>query len=299
MLAPIVLFVYSRLWHTEQTINALKRNDLAEESELIIYSDAAKNEETLKQVQEVRDYLRSIDGFKKITIIERNKNWGLADSIIDGVTTIVNEYGKIIVMEDDLVTSKYFLRFMNEALNMYSDDLGVASITGYIYPLKRADRLPATYFIRGADCWGWATWKRAWLAFEADGRKLLARLIANNQIRDFDFDDSYGYTDMLIRQIDGKNNSWAIRWYASAYLANMLTLYPRDSYVLNIGNDDSGTHCNTSKNFDVSIQRHYEQLERIEAIESVNAKKQISLFFKSLRPSLISKVLKLLKKFTH
>lgn len=297
MLAPIALFVYNRPWHTEQTINALKNNELAAESELIIYSDAAKNEEAVEKVLEVRDYIKCINGFKKITIIERETNWGLANSIIDGVTNIVNKYGKIIVLEDDLVTSRYFLRFMNESLDMYEGDFSVASITGYIYPIKKADKLQTTYFIRGADCWGWATWKRAWSIFEADGKTLLNSLVANNQTRDFDFDNSYGYTDMLKAQIEGKNNSWAIRWYASAYLANMLTLYPRYSYVLNIGNDDSGTHCDTSQHFDVHMLEYYEPLQRIELIESIDAKKQISIFFKSLRPSVTTKMLKLLKKF--
>jgi GT2 family glycosyltransferase len=114
--APIALFVYNRPWHTRQTVEALKKNELASESELFIYSDAPKNGKAKEKVKEVREYIKTIDGFKKVTIIERENNWGLADSIIDGVTKIVNEYGKIIVLEDDLVTSPYFLKFMNEAL---------------------------------------------------------------------------------------------------------------------------------------------------------------------------------------
>ena len=115
MAVPIVLFVYNRPWHTQQTIEALQKNDLASESELFIYSDAAKTEQDSLKVNEVRNYVHAIGGFKKITIIEREENWGLADSIIDGVTSIVNQYGKIIVLEDDLETSPFFLRFMNES----------------------------------------------------------------------------------------------------------------------------------------------------------------------------------------
>lgn len=128
----------------------------ARESEHFIFSDGPKNEEAVAKVKEVREYLKTIDGFKKITIIERDRNWGLANNIIDGVTEIVNEYGKIIVLEDDLVTSPYFLRFMNEALEMYKDEERVFGITGYAYPIKK-DGLPSTFFMKDGGCWGWAT----------------------------------------------------------------------------------------------------------------------------------------------
>ena len=136
-LAPIVLFVYNRPWHTKQTVEALQKNELAKESELFIYCDEAKNEDAGKSVDEVREYIDKVDGFKKVTIIKREKNWGLADSIIDGVTKIVNEYGKIIVLEDDLVTSPYFLKFMNDGLEFYKDEKKVFGITGYAFPVKK------------------------------------------------------------------------------------------------------------------------------------------------------------------
>ena len=135
-LSPIVLFVYNRPWHTQQTVEALQKNELAKESELFIYSDAAKSKEAEKSVNEVRKYIQTIIGFKKVIIIKREKNWGLADSIIDGVTKIVNEYGKIIVLEDDLVTSPYFLKFMNEALVFYKDKEKVWHISGWNYPIE-------------------------------------------------------------------------------------------------------------------------------------------------------------------
>ncbi len=127
-LSPIVLFVYNRPWHTQKTIEALQKNELASESELFIYSDAAKNETAIHAVEKVRNYIKKTTGFKKITIIERDKNWGLANSIIDGVTTIVNQYEKIIVLEDDLLTSPYFLRFMNEALTFFKENSKLKNI---------------------------------------------------------------------------------------------------------------------------------------------------------------------------
>jgi hypothetical protein len=292
--SPIVLFVYNRPHHTRQTVEALQKNELASESELFIYSDAPKNENSVSKVNEVREYIKIVDGFKKVTIIEREKNLGLADSIIDGVTKIVNEYGKIIVLEDDLVTSPFFLRFMNEALGMYKDEPKVASIHGYIYPIED---LPETFFIKGADCWGWATWKDKWTVFEPNGQKLLDELKDKKLTKEADFNGSYGYTKMLKRQIQGKNNSWAVRWYVSAFLKNMLTLYPKQSYVQNIGHDSEGTHCTAETDvYKVVLSKKY-SISKIETTEDTVARKKIEIFHNSLKLSFIKRVLLKLKRW--
>ena len=285
-LAPIVLFVYNRLWHTQQTVKALQKNELANQSELFIYSDAPKNENAVNSVAEIREYIKTIDGFKKITIIEREKNWGLANSIIDGVTKVVNDYGRVIVLEDDLVTSPYFLKFMNDNLEIYKDESSVASIHGYIYPIEN---LPNSFFIKGADCWGWATWKERWSVFESDGQKLLDELLSRNIQKEADFNNSYGFTKMLKNQIAGKNNSWAVRWYVSTFLKDMLTLYPGKSYVQNIGNDSSGTHCSTSDNYTVNLNNSYIK-EKIEIKENKEARKKMELFFLSIKKNLFQKI---------
>lgn len=276
---PIILFVYNRPWHTRQTVEALQKNDLASESELFIFSDGPKNEKAQEGVEEVRKYLRSVKGFKNIHIIEREKNLGLANNIIDGVTKIVNEYGRVIVLEDDLVTSPGFLRYMNEGLELYADEEKVASIHGYIYPLKHPERLPETFFIRGADCWGWATWARAWKYFEPDGKKLLEELKRKKLTKEFDFNGAYPYTKMLIDQIRGRNNSWAIRWYASAFLNNMFTLYPRYSLVRNIGLDNTGTHCSETGVFESFLVDEV-KVEKIVVRESLLARKMIESYFR-------------------
>ena len=244
----------------------------------------------------MREYIKTIDGFQKVTIIERESNWGLANSIIDGVTNIVNQYGKVIVLEDDLVTSPFFLQFMNTALEMYKDESKVASIHGYIYPIEG---LPETFFIRGADCWGWATWKEKWSIFESNGQKLLNELNERELQKEADFNNSYGYVNMLKDQIQGKNNSWAIRWYMSAFLNDMLTLYPGQSYVQNIGHDREGTHCKTET--DVFKIKFSDKLliQRSETIENIDAKKKIESYFKSIKPTILykikSKVVRLIK----
>ncbi len=240
-LAPIALFVYNRPEHTRRTVESLIKNELSSESDLIVFSDGPKNEKAEAAVGMVREYIKSVKGFKKITVVERSENFGLAKSIITGVSDVVEKYGCVIVMEDDLVSSPYFLRYMNDGLELYENCESVVSIHGYIYPLD--ERLAETFFLKGADCWGWATWKRAWRLFEPDGKKLLAELNARNLTTEFDFDGSYGYTQMLKHQIEGINDSWAIRWHASAFLKDKLTLYPGRPLVDNIGNDASGTHC--------------------------------------------------------
>lgn len=246
-LAPIAFFVYNRLKHTKLTIEALNKNELAAQSDLIIYSDGPKRFSDFYKIFRLRRYLKNISGFNSVKIIESKNNKGLAQSIIAGVTEIVNKYGSIIVLEDDLVTSIYFLKYMNEALCIYKDIDSVISIHGYVYPIK--NEMPETFFIKGADCWGWATWKRGWDLFEADGEKLLNEIINNKLSFEFDFEGTYPYTEMLKGQIKGNNNSWAIRWYASAFLNNKLTLYPGKSLIKNIGFDGSGTHCHKGESF--------------------------------------------------
>jgi hypothetical protein len=297
-LAPIVLFVYNRLWHTQQTIGALQKNELASESELLIYADGAKNEKVSDQVSEVRNYIKEVDGFKKVTVIERDKNWGLANSIIDGVTQIVNKYGRVIVMEDDLVTSPFFLRYMNDALELYKGNNEVISIHGYQYPLKDSQDLPDTFFIKGADCWGWATWARGWSLFESDGQKLLDELISKKAQKESDFNNSFGYTGMLKDQINGKNNSWAIRWYMSAFLKNKLTLYPKQSLVQNIGNDSSGTHCSSTEQFFIeNLSKKLPLFDKSsQIVENFDARDLIEKYFNSVKRNFLGKVFSKIKQ---
>lgn len=280
--APIALFVYNRPWHTRQTVEALLANAEASETPLYVFSDAPRNEAASLAVAEVRSYIRDIVGFKAVTIIERETNIGLARSIIGGVTRLCGKYGRVIVMEDDLVTSPYFLRFMNDALDIYDSDERVVSIHGYVYQVKAT--LPETFFLRGADCcWGWATWKRGWNLFEPDGRLLLRELVHQKLVYRFDYDGTYPYTRMLKNQIKGKNNSWAIRWHASAFLENRFTLYPGRSLVLNIGFDSSGTHCSTTNQYACDIADSPINVDPIPVEENEFARQQIVRFFKATR----------------
>lgn len=282
--APIALFVYNRIEHLTQTVEALKENILAADSDLYIFSDGAKHVSETEKISHVRSYLERISGFKSVTMMCRDKNMGLARSIIDGVTMLTDRFGKVIVVEDDLVTSRYFLRYLNDALNLYASDSDVISIHGYIYPVKK--QLPETFFLRGADCWGWGTWKRGWDLFEPDGKKLLEALTRRNLLHRFDFDGSYGYSSMLKKQIAGKVDSWAVRWNASAFLNGKVTLYPGRSLVRNIGGDEFGTHTKSLDAFTTSVSNVPVAVKRIPATENAEARAVVVDFFRSIRPTI-------------
>jgi glycosyl transferase family 2 len=279
-LAPIALFVYNRLEHTERTVTSLQANDLAPKSDLLIFSDGAKNQVAAATVQQVRRYIWGIGGFRSVSIVERERNLGLANSIIAGVTQVVSQHGRVIVLEDDLVTSPHFLRYMNDALTYYCNDERVISIHAYSPPVSEA--LPETFFLRGADCWGWGTWARGWSLFESDGDILLSELRKRGLGRLFDFNHSYLYMKMLEDQIAGENDSWAIRWYASAFLRDKLTLYPGISLVSNIGNEGSGFHGSRDKSFDVTVANRMVSVGRTEVMHSEVAFRAFANFFASL-----------------
>jgi len=245
--APIVLFVYNRLWHTRQTVEALQRNDLAEQSELFIYSDGPKNEEAVRNVQEIREYLQTIDGFRKITIVNRENNRGLAANIIDGVGRIVEEYGRVIVLEDDLVTSPHFLTFMNEALDRYKDEKKVWHISGWNYPIE-TEGLDDAFFWRTMNCWGWATWSDRWQYFEKNVEKTVQEF-GKKEIKRFNLDGTENFWAQVLANREGKIDTWAIFWYVTVFRHNGLCLNPALTFVKNIGLDGSGIHCGKNRTF--------------------------------------------------
>jgi hypothetical protein len=201
--------------------------------------------------------------------------------VVEGVTQVLAERGRVIVLEDDLELSPHFLRFMNEALLLYRNDPRVASVHGYVYPT--AETLPETFFLRGADCWGWATWSRAWQHYQPNGALLLAQLKARRLSRAFDYDGNYPFTWMLDQQVKGHNDSWAVRWHASCYVDELLTLYPARSLVRNIGNDASGTHGENSDDFAVSLSPTPVRVAGIPVEPSAAALAAVTAFFKTRR----------------
>jgi hypothetical protein len=278
-LAPIVLFVYNRPWHTQKTVESLQKNELSEQSDLIVYSDAAKNDEAIKSVEEVRSYIKSVDGFKKITIIEREKNWGLADSIIDGVTNIVNKYGKIIVLEDDIVTSPVFLQFMNQSLDFYEQEKKVWHISGWNYPIE-TEYLSDVFMWRIMNCWGWATWANRWQYFEKKPEGLIENWTTKEK-HQFDLDGSGLFWNQVLANHTGKINTWAIFWYATIFQRNGLCLNPAVSFVDNIGHDGTGVHCgNDTKYKPMRLPTTFQVNLSAELKESSHAVKLIQGYLK-------------------
>jgi len=247
-LAPIVLFAYNRPIHFKQALNALANNIEAKQSALYIYIDGAKNYDTfdnLDKIKEVNNIAKLEDRFKKVNIISRSKNVGLSKSITSGVDEVLNVYGKIIVLEDDIVVSKGFLKYMNEALKLYENEEKVGCIHAWNYKLDISKQKESTFFLKGADCWGWATWKKYWNLFNYNGAELLTYIKSNNIQYHFNRRGTHNFLNMLSDQVQGKNDSWAIRWHASLYINNIYCLHPSIAIVTNIGLDSSGVHCGT------------------------------------------------------
>jgi len=209
--------------------------------------------------------------YYKVVIIERDINRGLAESIIEGVTMLCDKKGKVIVLEDDLLTSKYFLEYMNTALEKYEMNEKVMHVSGYMYPISAGMQCGESFFLPLTSSWGWGTWGRSWNAFERDGLKLYKELKDNNLFYGFDVQGSYNYKRMLKNQINGKIDSWAIRWYASVFLRKGLVLFPAYSLVENIGLDDSGVHCSATKDYDVKLSDEY----KVEMPSSVKVSKKM------------------------
>jgi hypothetical protein len=258
MPAPIAVFAYARPDHLARTMEALRRNPEAAASVLYVFCDAAKNPAVQASVDAVRNFVRGIDGFAKVDVVLRETNFGLARNITGGVTQVLQEHPDVIVVEDDVLVAPHFLRFMNDALDVYRDEPRVGSATGYCYPVDRP--LPETFFIKGADCWGWATWRDRWAVYNPNGTQLLQELQARGLESRFNLDGTMGFSSMLEAQIAGKNDSWAVRWHASCFLRDMLILYPGRSLVENIGNDGSGTHV-TAKDTTYDVEMGTEPIK--------------------------------------
>lgn len=293
-LAPIALFVYNRPEHTRRTLKFLKQNLLADESRLFIFSDAAKDDLQNEKVAEVREIIRSPDGFKSVQVIERKTNSGLANSIIDGVSMLTEKYGKVIVFEDDLISSQFTLQYFNDALKRYENEERVMHIGAYMYPLNNKT-LPQTFFYRAASSWGWATWERAWKDFEPDIDKIIAQFDAGKKYR-FSIDGTMNFWKQVREFKRGKNNSWAIRWYASIFLKDGLTLNPSASLINNIGHDGSGIHSGKNNIYDVKISDNKVTDFPTEIAEDRAAYEAIRHFLKYRKGSLMQRIVRFIKE---
>jgi hypothetical protein len=239
--APIAFFVYKRLDHTKQTLEALAANTLAQSSDLFIFSDGPRGERDEEGVLAVRDYIRSIKGFRSVAIKEHEHNQGLAKSLISGITDLCDKYGRVIVVEDDVLTSKYFLQFMNDSLEKYECSEDVFSICGF-WPLTPDVGDDKTLFLNYFAVWGWATWKRAWDFYDYNAAGWEALLKNKRMAWDFDLDGRSDCTAILLSQVKDNINTWDVQWGWVIYRDKRLCAFPPYSFTTNIGFDDTGEH---------------------------------------------------------
>lgn len=304
-LAPIVLFVYNRPWHTQQTVEALQKNDSAAESELYIFADGSKEtatEEQKERIKQVREYIHQITGFKQTRIHESEQNIGCADSIIAGINSVLHDHRKIIVIEDDIVTSKNFLRFMNEALDFFENDERIFSVSGYNYPAKTM-KIPNSYkhdiylsYRHGS--WGWGTWKNRWESVDwevADFKEFCESSKLQNAFNRGGADMSR----MLKAQMDGKIDAWDIRFDYSMFKQDKFNIRPVKSLVNNVGLDNSGTHTGKDERLVTIFDSNWNpKIETVKPNQTI-LKNFRRVFNQPPRYSLKRFIGKILKRFFH
>ena len=284
-LAPIVLFVYNRPDHTIKTIESLKSNHLSNQSKLYIYSDGPKNDYDKFLVNKTRNYIKDLSGFKYVEIIHNETNLGLANSIIKGVSSVIEAHGKVIVLEDDILTSKNFLKFMNLALDYYQDIDNVWSISGWNYPIDPSG-LDDVFLWRVMNCWGWATWIDKWQYFSKD---LSDIELAPEKLKSFNLDGYENFYKQLVDNKKGVIDTWAIFWYYTIFRNHGLCCNPTISLVKNIGLDGSGQHCSDMDKYEnnrISVKEEFKFSDKI--IENKLALKRIKSFYK---PNIFNKIL--------
>jgi hypothetical protein len=281
--APIVSINYHRPQHTLRTLESLANNIGAQESELFLFCDGAKQDSDEQGVNAVRRIVRERSWCGKTHIIEHEKNLGLAQNIVSSVSTICESYGRVIVLEDDLVLSPYFLQYMNDALERYQDHPDVMHIGGYLWRLQA--ELPQPFFLRQPNVWGWATWQRAWQFYDSDAAAWLQRIKENGLEQKFSFSGTRPYVTALEEKLQGRNqNSWAIYWLATVFFKG-LALYPHRSLVKNIGFDGSGVHHTAATSlYDTELYQdrviHFS--DRI--AEDLAAEEAFCQYFRSIQP---------------
>lgn len=287
-LAPVAMFAYARPEHTLRTLETLAANSLASESDLVVYTDGARNVADAERVRAVRDVVRRAEGFRSVELIERDANFGLARNIIEGVTEVCSAHGRVIVLEDDIVTGRNFLSFMNAALDRYADEPRVWHVSGWNYPIDPAN-LGDAFLWRVMNCWGWATWADRWKHFRKDPAHQVETW-DKEKIARFNLDGAHDFWGQVEANRKGRLNTWAIFWYASIFENHGLCLNPARSFVHNIGHDGSGENCGYSEDF--SISQFGPGFERFPADieESVLAVQRVKAFYEGMRRPFLQRV---------
>ena len=279
---PIALFVYKRPDKTLKVLEGLQSNSILSKSNLFVFQDGLKSNPTDQELFNHNEVFKIIGSFKGAYskhIVRHESNLGLAKSLTSGISDLLRNHESVIILEDDIVPSMFFLEYMNLSLFLYKDNPKVGSVSAYSYPVKN-NNLPSFFFLNLTSSWGWGTWSRAWNQYNPDGKHLRDLVISESNIGQFNFNNTFDFMSMLEDCINGKNDSWGVRWYASCYLSGLLTLYPKFSLVNNIGHDNSGTHCGNTSRYEVVLDRSNDLTQLpVEAKLSLKAKKKIEDYF--------------------
>jgi len=272
--SPVAFFAYKRPDHTRRALESLAQNEGADNTELFVFCEGPKHPQDVEGVEKTREVVKSRQWCGKVHIVEREHNLGCANSISLGVTEVCKEYGRVIVLEDDLVLSPYFMNYMNRTLEFYEFEPQVMQVSGYMFPIQLNTHFD-TVFLPFTSSWGWATWWRAWKEYDPT-MSSYTRLKNDRELRYlFDLNGSYPYFKMLEDELSGRIDTWDIRWYLSFFMLKGFALFPTQTLVQNIGFDGSGTHCGDIKaeeqiikntepiNFQTQIQLDQEAFQAI------------------------------------
>lgn len=306
--SPIVLFVYNRPFHTRQTLDALAQNEEAKESVLHVYCDGAKKDSDnnlLTSINEVRAIVDAESRFKKVKVIKRLGNYGLAENIKKGVSEVIDKYGDVIVLEDDIVVNEHFLKYMNIALDYFRNEKKVFHINGFNNTSDLQFLLKDYYFLKFMSCWGWATWKDRWSKMQQNHSYYLDKLNSENDLlSQFNYDNVLNFHEQLEDNIDGRINTWAILWFCAVFFNEGLCITPKYSFVKNIGLDGSGVHCD---NIAVSNQKatapkninFQNYFEKLSLSESFISRLHLKLYYKYGKRISINRVVNKIKRSLH
>ncbi|MFT7434450.1 MAG: GR25 family glycosyltransferase involved in LPS biosynthesis [Psychromonas sp.] len=281
--APIIIFCYNRFSHLQKTVDALKANALVKESDLYIFSDGPKSEPDQIEVKRVRDFIQTITGFKSINISLSENNQGLAQSVIDGVSRVIKEHGRAIVLEDDILVSSDFLNFMNQALEKYENHQKIYSVSGYSYKLEQIKQPNELFMVKRASSWGWGTWENRWASADWDVTDYMP-FLSSPKLRSAFQNAGKDQLVMLVKQMQGIIDSWAVRWTYHHFKKDAYCLVPKFSKVKNIGTDGTGTNFTNS----VAIYDTELHSERVTFPEEIKELVEVTYFIRNhYSPSLM------------
>jgi hypothetical protein len=293
-LAPVVLFCYARPDHTRETIESLAKNVLAIETTLFVFIDYPRNVNDIQPNSEVVALIESLSGFKDVVIIKRDFNYGLAKNITQGISHVLLQFDKVIVLEDDIVTSPFFIEYMNESLDRYASCKNVWHVSGWNYPIN-SESMPDAFLWRGMNCWGWATWRDRWSHFEKQPKKINDEW-TEAMIYKFNLDGNHNFYSQVIANLEGRIDTWAVFWYATIFSNDGLCLSPSVSHVQNIGHDGTGVHCGSDDIYKIKLSLNKVVSWPDEISEHLTALDRIKLFYMQNYPSLIKRIYTRLKK---